>query len=177
MRGSMKKLPLLLVECLLISHPFSGQEKKSMPAPTALCTAGVPSSECKEITNYLALVQQGTTPSKMIQFVIADAAAYKTEKDRASAITGNSPLLERPFLFSVMNSFYKVNEPSGGQFLEKVYFNESSACHVPVLEAGKTSDAKFGDYDFSACIQNLMCTLGFIEGSFLGANNATNWQN
>lgn len=175
-RESMKKLPLVLVGCLLIGQPFSGQEKKSVPPPTALCTAGVPSSECKEITDYLALLQQGTTPTKMIQFIIADAAAYKTEKDRASAITGNSPLLEHSFLFSVMNSFYKVNEPSGGQFLEKVYFDESSACHGPVFEAGKTSDVKFGDYDFSACTQNLMWTLGFIEGAFLGANNATNWQ-
>ena len=106
----MKKLPLLLVGYALISQPFLGQEKKPIPPPVALCTAGVPPAECKEITDYLALIQQGTTPTSVIQFVIADAASYKTEKDRAVAVTNNSPLLERPFLFSVMNSFYKVNQ-------------------------------------------------------------------
>lgn len=170
----MNKLRLLLVGSLLISQPFSGQEKKPMPPPTALCTAGVPSSECKEISDYLALLQQGTVPSKMIQFVIADAAAYNAEKERASSINGHNPLFEQPFLFSVMDSFYKVNEPAGGLVLEKVYFNESSACHGPVFEAGKVSDTKFGDYNFPDCNNKLMWTFGFIEGAFLGANNATN---
>ena len=170
----MKKLPLLLVGYLLISQPFSGQEKTPVPPPTALCTAGVPSSECKEITDFLALMQQATTPTDIIQFIVADAAVYKTEKDKASTIINRSPLFEQPFLFSVMNSFYKVNEPAGGLVLEKVYFNESSACHGPVFEAGKVSDAKFGDYNFSDCTNNLMWTFGFIEGAFLGANNATN---
>jgi hypothetical protein len=173
----MKKLPLLLLGCLLISKSFAGQEKKPVPPPTALCTAGVPSSECKEITEYLGLAQQGTMPTRLIQFVVADNAAYKTEKDRATAVTNNSPLLERPFLFSVMDSFYKVNEPTGGLLLDKVYFNESASCHEPVIEAsGKISDTKFGNYDYSRCDTNLDYDLGFIEGSFQGASNATNWE-
>jgi hypothetical protein len=172
----MKKLPWLLVGYFLIVHPFSGQEKTPVPPPTALCTAGVPTTECKEITEYLGLVQQGALPTRLIQFVVADAAAYKAEKDRALTITGNSPLLERPFLFSAMDSFYKVRETAGGSLLERVYFNESSSCHAPVIEpGGKMSDTKFGDYDSLHCDASLDYTLGFIEGSFQGANNATNW--
>src|SRR5579864_6669775 len=105
----MKKLPLILVGYALLSQPFSGQEKKSLPPPAALCTAEVPPAECKQVTEYLAAMQQGTTPTSIIQFVIADDASYKMEKDRAVAITNNSPLLERPFLFSTLDSFYKVN--------------------------------------------------------------------
>jgi hypothetical protein len=172
----MKKLPLLFVGLVLINQPFSGQEKKPVPPPTVLCTAGVPSSECKEITDYLAGLQQGTIPTRIIQFVVADAAAYKKEKDRALAISSNSPVLEQPYLFSVMDSFYKVKEGAGRALLDKVYFNESSACHAIVFDAGKISDTKFGDYDSLQCQSDLLYTIGFIEGAFLGTNNALNWQ-
>jgi len=172
----MKKLPLLLVGCALISQSASGQEKKRIPPPVALCTAGVPPAECKEIIDYLAVIQQGTTPTSVIQFVIADDASYKTEKDRALAVNNNSPLLQPPFLFSVMDSFFKLNEKTGGQLLEKVYFDETSSCHVPVIEpSGKISDTKFGDYNSFQCTAALDHTLGFIEGAFVGANSATNW--
>jgi hypothetical protein len=172
----MKKF-MLLAGCLLISRTFSGQEKKTVPPPTALCTAGVSTPECKEITEYLGQFQQVTMPTRLIQFVVADNDAYKTEKDRAAAITSNSPFLEGPFLFSVMDSFYKVNDKTGGILFDKVYFNESSSCHAPVIEAtGNISDTKFGEYNPGQCMAALDYNLGFIEGAFLGGNSATNWQ-
>jgi hypothetical protein len=121
-------------------------------------------------------MQQGTLPTRLVQFVVADAVAYKTEKDRALAITGNSPMLERPYLFSVMDSFYKLREKGTGELLERVYLNESSSCHAPIIEpGGKISATKFGDYDSSQCNASLDYTLGFVEGVFLGSTNATNW--
>jgi hypothetical protein len=172
----MKKLPLLLIGYAILSRPSLGQEKKPMPPPAALCTAGVAASECKEISEYLGGIQQATLATSSIQFVIADAATYKTEKDRALAVNNNSPGLQQLFLFSVMDSFYKLNDKGGGRLLEKVYLNESTSCHAPVIEpAGKISDTKFGDYDPFQCVAALDHCLGFIEGVFLGANNAINW--
>src|SRR5579859_3548223 len=128
----MKRLALLLLAFLSVGTVLHGQEKKAVSPPTAVCTAGVPSSECKEITGFLSLMQQGNPATSIVEIVVADAAAYNAEKDRASAIASNSPLLETPFLFSAMDSFYKLKEPTGRLF-ERIYFNETSSCHVPVI--------------------------------------------
>jgi hypothetical protein len=170
------KTPFVLIALFLLSGPpFSGQEKKPVPPPTALCTAGVPPSECKEITSYLSEVQQSTMATQMIQFVIADTAAYKAEKERASTIAQNSPVFEQPYLFAGgVDSFYEVNEGTGALLLRKVYFNESSACHLPVIEAGKTSETRFGDYSMLLCTPHLFYVFGFVNGAFSGSVNATN---
>ena len=135
-------MKILLLSLLLFPVTASSPAPQSQPvsAPEALCTAAVAPAECKPIAALLAFRQVGSPAVKSVQFVIADDAAYKTEKHRietvrdnlVSSATGKSQ--ERAFVAPN----YLVSGPSETLFelkeanhmiLSKIYFNETANCH------------------------------------------------
>ncbi|HEY2461278.1 MAG TPA: hypothetical protein VGI16_10725 [Candidatus Acidoferrum sp.] len=157
---------------LILVPSFCAQSTKPFPPPQAVCTTGVKAEECEELTNYLSVVQQASTPTRSVQFVIADNASYEAAKQRAIAMMSNridrapqnsvesTRAMASPNTLFSWNAFYELDPTT--RLISKVYFNESK-CHGDKIK----TDA----YDSQSCDMFLFYTLGFVEGAFSGSIN------
>jgi hypothetical protein len=162
----------LFCALLILAPSICAQSTKPAPPPQPVCTAGIDSDECKDLTEYLSGLQQVTLAGRLVQFIIADGASYQAAKQRALTIANNridrAPrnsaesmrAITAPDVLFSWTAFYEL-DPST-HIISNVYFDESQ-CRDEKMKNNK--------YDAQSCTQFLFYSLGFVEGAFAGSIN------
>lgn len=173
------KILLLSILLLPVSLNSSLPQSKPVYAPEALCTAGVEASECKALTGLLAFRQLGGLTVQLTQFVVADDAAYRAEKQRIETLRDNlvskatGKTQERAFaapdylISGPSETLFELKE-SNHMTVSKIYINETTACHEPLPSTGS------GAFNVYQCAAELEYAMGFVDGILQGSNNVMN---
>ena len=159
----------LLPVSLNSSVPLS--QGQAIQPPEALCTSNVNPTECKPIVGLLAFRQLGDVIVGSTQFVIADSAAYKFERQRVEAIDGYNP--ERKpgpdFIISGLSETIFELRETNHAIVSKIYFNETSACLTKVRSPRHPRHSSLYQ-----CAAESEYAIGFADGVYQGASGVIN---